>query len=417
MTRLIFPWPLAPLLALLWFGCAGDDPGFATDDDVAPDDDTAADDDTDDDAGDDDTLPAGAHVEILYQNIDGSHEGITVMRVWGSRYEMGHGIGVAMAPDLVYGVDYIRDIGGAYYDILRGIIEGTNWLPEGIDEELAGMVAGIQEVEPGAEVDAVDLKIINTYGDWSHALSCRSHSCWGSLAGGGFTTLSTRRLDYGVPYGLPMHHVLCAFEPDDGSPRWVNFGFPGFVTVATGLNEYGTLVSLHNYNTTFTAAAGATPRCVAARHALTGMDPALPIEDHLGWAAAELGQLTISTGTFINVYAPDGHGGVLTCPMGEPCGALRRPQAGYFGGEVLITTNAETDGLSAPYEGEFIEDYYLAGGPMDLEGHYELLGHDGMQLMSVGYRGPGDMAVWVEGHVSGGVTERVEFEWSELFGP
>jgi hypothetical protein len=147
------------------------------------------------------------------------------------------------------------------------------------------------------------------------------------------------------------------------------------------------------------------------------MDADLPLEDHLAWAEDELTAMEVTTGGFVNVYVPEGHGGVFTCGTDEVCDAARLPHPDFFDGDVLITTNAETDGSTAPYEGEFIEDYYAAAGdgPVDLESHYDLMGHSGMHLMSVAYRGRNDMEIWAEGRVSIGVTDRVEVQWSELY--
>ncbi len=424
LTRAARAWVAALLLVsptpwvLPAAGCLDEGSGFGMDDDG--DDDQSADDDAtaDDDHGDDDDDDAsGDHYEILMQELDEQGEGFTVMRVWGSRYEMGRGVGLALHEDIVGFVDLLRDTGGVYYDLLRGVIADTSWRPDGIQEELEGIVAGVIEAEPAADLDVVDLQVINTFGDWRYAVGCRAHAAWGHFTDDPIRTLSTRRLDYSTPYGMPLHHVLCAWDPDDGSVRWVNLSFPGFVTVITGVNEFGTTVSLHDYQTDFSLVSDGMTRSVAARLALSGMEPDLPLEDQLAWIETELTSSEVTTGGFINVYVPDGLGGVFTCGRDDVCGAARRPREDYFGGDVLITTNAETDGASVPSGGEFIEDYYIdAGdGPVDLESHYDLMGHAGMHLMSVAYRGRGDMEIWAEGRVSAGVTDRVEIEWSELF--
>ncbi|MBW1871123.1 MAG: hypothetical protein JRJ19_03610, partial [Deltaproteobacteria bacterium] len=206
-------------------------------------------------------------------------------------------------------------------------------------------------------------------------------------------------------------HVLCAWDPDDGSSRWVNMAWPGYVAVVTGINAKGTLVSLHDYNSSFVTEEGAVCRCVATRYVLTGMNDQ-PVEDDLSWAEGELSNMTIATGTFINYYAPEGHGGVFTCSPGGSCGSARTPQSEYMNAEVLITTNSQTDGTGVPSGGEFMDDYYQVGAPKDLAGHFDLMETDGLHLVSLEYRGEEDMTIWAHGR---GRADRIEIEWSDLF--
>jgi len=210
---------------------------------------------------------------------------------------------------------------------------------------------------------------------------------------------------------MALHHVLCAWDPDDGSIRWVNMAWPGYVAVVTGINAKGTLVSLHDYGSDFVPSNGAVARCVATRYVLTGMNDQ-PLEDDLSWAEGELSNMTVATGTFINYYAPEGYGGVFTCSSGGSCGSARIPQSEYMGAEVLITTNNQTDGTDVPGGGGFMDDYYQAGAPKDLAGHFDLMGTSGLHLMSVEYRGEENMTIWAHGR---GRADRIEVEWSDLF--
>jgi len=350
--------------------------------------------------------------KILEQNL-ASGEGYTVMRVWGSHLEMGQAQGQLLAREIVAGAAEVKQTVGAVYATLRAQMSVAVWAPAEIEQELDGIVDGVKTAQPTATIDKVDLKIVNTYGDWSYA--CRSHSAWGSFVGGTTKTLSTRRLDFSVPITLntTRHHLLLARDPSDGSVRWVNLAWPGYVVSVTGVNEYGTLASLHDYQSSLAIGAH-MPRTVAVRYALTAVRD-LPLEKHLDTVFAELTKHTISTGTFINYYVPEGHGGVLTCPAGQKCSKLRKPQADYFNGEVLITTNDETDGHSTPAGGEFMESYYKAGGPKTITDHQALMGHSGMHLITVDYRRRGDMTLWAEGRVSTGVTPTIKVEWSQLF--
>ncbi len=349
--------------------------------------------------------------EILDQRLDAERHGYTVIRVWGSNYEMGYALGAAFAGEIETGWAQIKDELGAQYTLVRTAIQSTTWLPEGIEDEIAGILAGVKSIRPNADMDELDVKVMNTFSDWAYYSGCRSHSCWGSFVQDPVETLSTRRLDYDTPFDMALHHVLCAWDPDDGSVRWVNLAWPGYVTVITGVNAHGTVASLHDFGSGASFPNGAVCRSVATRHILTGMDP-IPLDQHREWARQELADMDVACSSFINYYAPEGLGGVFTCAEGGSCGQLRLPQPDYFNGEVLITTNSQTAGHSVPGGGEFMHDYYQQGGPKDLQSHFDLMGTSGLHLMSVEVRGPGDMTIWFHGR---GLADRIEVAWSELF--
>ncbi|MGC4119939.1 MAG: hypothetical protein QM765_36250 [Myxococcales bacterium] len=269
------------------------------------------------------------------------------------------------------------------------------------------MVEGIRAVEPGSTVTLQDLQTLNGI-DWTFGDACRSHSCWGRFVQAPVRTLSTRRLDLETPFGMALHHVVVLFEPESG-PRWLNVAWPGFVTAITAVDARGTLVSLHDFVGNQDASAGVTFRGIAARQALTVPTAADP-GGRRDEAAGLLSGLPLATTTFINFYAPEGAGGVFTCGAGLGCAAPRLPQAAYFSGEVLVTSNSQTDGRSAPGGAEFLDAYYRQGGVKHLADHFAVMGGAGLHLVSVEYRGESDLTVWVHGRGRG---DRLQLEWSE----
>jgi hypothetical protein len=353
--------------------------------------------------------------KIITQKLNSSGEGITVMRVWGTHHEMGYAQGKLMAQDIIKGGNEMKALAGALYGALRQQIQATVWKPSELEQELGGLVAGVKAAVPSATIDKLDLKVVNTYGDWGNPMACRSHSAWGSFVKGPTKTLSTRRLDYGLPKSVTLvkHHVLLARQPSDGSVRWVNLAWPGFVTSVTGVNEYGTLASLHDYKSKFKLGAH-MPRHVAVRYALT-LVKGLDLAQHLDTVFTELKKSTMMTSTFINYYVPQGHGGVLTCMAGMTCSKKRTPQPDFHKGLVLVTANTETDGKTTPSDDSFMDGYYTKGGTKALADHYGLMGHTGMHLLSLDYRGREDMTIWVEGRLSKGVTQTEKLEWKDLF--
>jgi len=357
---------------------------------------------------------------ILAQELDANDYGYTVIRVWGSHYQMGYAQASLLGEYIVDAVEDIKSLAGPEYSSLRSLMAVAVWKPPEIEDELDGMVASLAETHPAAAIDKLDLKAINTYGDWGYA--CRSHIAWGRYVEAPIKTLATRRLDFGSPTEMVNHHVLCARDPNDGSPRWVNLGWPGAVAVATGVNEFGTLSSLHDYGSGGAdLSAGRMPRMVAARYALTfpsGADPST----HLAEVFAELQGYEIMTGGFVNYYTPEGHGGVMTADpdhAGSDFYHLRTPQGDWHHGEAMITTNVFTDGTSTPGDEDFGADaYYNVESPKTLTSHWNLLasGRNPLHVLSVAYRNRGDMTLWADGRLDGvGRTPRLEWEWSELF--
>jgi hypothetical protein len=360
---------------------------------------------------------------VLEQQLDADGAGYTVMAVWGSHHEMGYAQGYLLADGIMVAVEELRqNTGGGLFEAIRAVLAPTVWQPAAIDDELDGLVAGVSAARPDVVVDRDELRAINVLSDLIYG-GCRSHSAWGSYVAAPTRTLSTRRLDWAgaLPPGTRSisHHVLLARAPTDGSlVRWVGLGWPGYVTPPTAVNEFGTLAGLHDVEPAQTRmVTGAhLPRSVSLRFVLTLPDLlAQPPDQHLDRALAALGGVTIMTTEFLNYFVPEGHGGVFTCREGQVCAAVRVPQADYLGGEAILSANLENDGHAAPPDDDFMGPYYLANKPKTLADHYELMGHAGTHLMSVDYRGPGDMTIWAEGQLPTTVTPTIKVEWAALF--
>ncbi len=359
------------------------------------------------------------HGEILDQQLDGQGQGYTVLRVWGSYYQMGHAKAELMGDFIVQGVNETKAyLGVTNYNALRDVMAAAVWMPPEIEDEFDGCVDRLAISHPAENIDEFDLKVSCTLGEWLYG--CRSHTCWGRYVEDPIKTLSTRRLDFGTPIPSMNHHVLYACEPDDGSVRWVNLAWPGVPLVAQAVNEFGTLVSLHDYNSSADLADGRMPRMVAARYAVTYVtDP--DASTHLDTMWNEFQNYEIMTGGFLNYYAPEGHGGVMVknpWQTGPDFYYLRQPQEVWHHGEAMITTNAWTDGTYTPADENFGADaYYDNETPKTHESHWDLLANagNGLQQLSVAYRGRCNMTIWADGRLSYGRTPRLEFEWCELF--
>ncbi|MCA9665665.1 MAG: hypothetical protein KC503_08755 [Myxococcales bacterium] len=365
---------------------------------------------------------------IIEQSLTKSRVGYTILSVWGTHYEMGFAHGALLARDVLFAVEEARTVFAKVYDRGRERVKTYVFEPRGILDELRGIVDGVKHVLPDADITVTDLEIINTIADWLYPPGCNSHSSWGSRVKAPVRALHSRRLD--TPLVLKSdavkHHVLIARAATAGEPvRWLNVAWPGYVLSLTGVNEHGVLASLHDLATDMHSKPGNgyLARMVANRLVLTAVD-GVPLARQLDFVYQLLRRYTIATGGFINWYAPDGYGGVITCLAGQRCSKKRVPQPEFHDGEVLITTNFETDGKSAPEWGEYIDAFYAEGGAHTMQQHLDvLLGGKAFSppthALSVAYRARGDMTLRFVGTIDndGTMTEPKDFEFKDLFEP
>ena len=367
------------------------------------------------------SYPTSQNGVILDQVFGDNYGGYTVMSVWGSDYEMGYALGELTGYAGVLAINFCKDSLGEDYNLARELAADLVWMPPEIEDQIDGMVDYLTVTFPSENIDEQDVKVYSMIAEWWYR-GCRAHMCWGRYVEDPIKTLTTVRLDWG--YEL-YHHILCAYDPDDGSPRRVIFDMGGGVGVSTGVNEFGTVIRPQDYYShDLDMTAGRMSRGIAARYALTfATNP--DVSTHLDSVYAELQKYEVISGGFLNYYTPEGHGGVLTSnpfQTGPDFYHLRKPQESWHHGEVIITTNKWTDGTYTPNDVDFGADsYYDDESPKTLESHWNLLDtglHEwkSLQLFSVAYRGPADMTIWADGKISSSKrTPRLEYEWSDLF--
>ena len=369
------------------------------------------------------TLPAPAQNpvqgEILAQELVAG-QGITVLHVWGTHHEMGYAHGVLLADWVELSYTQMRTVFSAYWPAVRARVSGWTFLPDEAIDEFQGILDGVRSVHPETSMDLIDLQACCTFGDWSYSMACRSTACWGEWVEPPFTTLSARKLQFiTLPSQITQqwHHVLCAWEPDDGTPAWVNFGFPGYVSSVTGLNEHGTVASLHDWNSSSgTNWPDALPRTMACRWILTmdlGEDPLT----HLQTAFDALQPYHAAAGGFVNYYVPKGGAGVIKSSKNLGYYAVRLPRPEYMNGESISTNNSDISGTTgiAPWDA-----YYQTLDPPNvcatMAGLWATaLESTDLHIVAVGFRAPRDMTIWFAGRLQSGMGARVEWEWADLF--
>jgi hypothetical protein len=360
--------------------------------------------------------------KILDQDLNAGGSGYTVMKVWGTYYEMGYAHGYLLADDIDATIGSFRNAMGANFDTLQPQIVATA-IPADMKDEVNGIVAGVKAKIPSSSIDFGDVMMLNTYADWAYAPNCRSHSCWGSYVTPPVKTLSTRRTDYNGSTVSSLFDSLniisIAYEPSEvGKMKWVSLGTPGLVIAGTAVNEYGVLVSLHDspdHGGIHATGPNVITRSIASRYMIT--DVSLQVDD----INDAMQDYDVWTGGFINYYAPEGNAGVFSLSAEDGFFYLRKPQPDYYGGDVIVTSNQYTDGRSTPDDFKVeLGDYYDNPSPKTLASHWGLLNKVttslGAQQMSVAYRGHEDMTIWIRGRLFGtDTTPTLELEWSELF--
>jgi hypothetical protein len=206
------------------------------------------------------TTDGTAEVNGLLEEING----VTVLRIWGSRQEMGYAYGYLLADQLVELIEqYLFDhlIGGldsqVTYDTLVDLMEQSIYWPEWYVEEMEAMVEGIKDalggslpvitherIEGGSRVLEADmLALMNSCRDLIDVTGGQSDSCsgfaaWGDVTGDGETRVAGNWDDGRGDVLLQEHSLLIVRKPDYGYST-VSSGFVGMVGISRGMNETG----------------------------------------------------------------------------------------------------------------------------------------------------------------------------------
>jgi len=184
-------------------------------------------------------------------------DGVKVLKLSGTNYEMGYAHGNLLAEEIVYfleefGFWFIKERNEDYEELVAAM-SMVSWT-EGYKQELEGMVAGIEDklgsVEikpPGSKkknLDIYDLMVMNTGGDWA----CSSFSIWGDGTEDGGSMIA-RNLDYTVDPSdaFKLCQVIVSF--DDGiHKRFAGVVWCGMVGAASTMNEDGVCMMTHDTN-------------------------------------------------------------------------------------------------------------------------------------------------------------------------
>lgn len=226
-------------------------------------------------------------------------DGQRVLTLWGSPRERGFAQGYLLAEQIVGGLErdfqhLLKPLLPSYEALLKTVVIPRFAFDAREQAELEGLFAGMQARLPkakrhlavlGREIELVDLKALNTVGDW-YGLGCSSLAVWGELSAGGAPRVG-RNFDFPA-FSLVLDHQCVVVRGADGTSRGhVGVSYPGCIGTLTGLSTEGVFVAVHDVRIKATlkeAMRANVPRLVAVRRLLERGKADTPCGTFAGWA-------------------------------------------------------------------------------------------------------------------------------------
>ncbi len=204
------------------------------------------------------SAPVSAQVNGYEEDI----QGIPVIHVWGTDYEMGYALGYLDGDRFAYIIEdiLIPSWGVELWNQDRDCFTNYFTVPPRIDEMVDGMIAGIGDrpdsilysASLGRDYDDLDLHVGHSLTDITAVLfgetgrACTSLSAWDAATASdpvlqGAPALA-RNLDSEYHPLLAEMHAVITMSPDSGN-QVVLFGYPMELDCSTAMNEYGISVT------------------------------------------------------------------------------------------------------------------------------------------------------------------------------
>jgi beta-glucanase (GH16 family) len=185
-----------------------------------------------------------------------TESGARVLSLWGSPRERGFAHGWLLGEEIFgvaeEGLTYVKKSAGP--NIMNRIVPmvtiGFTFSPDEI-AEMEGMLEAIGKRFPGRKLDAmgrpfelIDLKLINTYGDWA-PLGCSTAAVWGKLTADGKPDV-VRNWDFRA-FGFILKWTHARAVGASGKKRgWVGVSVPGLIGPLTAMNGEGVFIAIHD---------------------------------------------------------------------------------------------------------------------------------------------------------------------------
>ncbi len=184
---------------------------------------------------------------------------LPVLTLWGTPRERGFAHGYLLAESILRGADdglalVTKRVPGVYDAQLRPLMKTAFVFTAAEEEEMAGLLMGIAARLPaekrtlpalGRELDVIDVKALNTFGDW-YSLGCSSAAVWGARSPDG-KAAAVRNFDFiAMDIAAAGQHVRVSAPGPDGARGWVGVSYPGTIGVVTGMNAEGLFAAIHD---------------------------------------------------------------------------------------------------------------------------------------------------------------------------
>jgi hypothetical protein len=257
-------------------------------------------------------LPGQAAVAPAAAAVHGrveQHQGLRVLRTWGTPQERGYAHGFLLGADVAA---VMRAEFGARFGRKPQLLELArrslprliDW-PEDVRAEIEALFAGVRASgadrkvpELDREWDLDDLLVGNAL-DVFGLMGCSGFTAWGGQVDGG-GVLTGRNFDWPYTGAHMLDQTLLLVQHLPGGAAVASVAWPGYVGVVTGVNRDGIAAFLHvgSGRVTFTPEPGSWPTAVAAREILAHGRAELGAKvfelalDRLGWTSAPAGYLT-----------------------------------------------------------------------------------------------------------------------------
>lgn len=205
------------------------------------------------------TSPAPApatHVAVTGRyEVIGTHR---VLTLWGTPRERGFAQGYLLGEQVVAGIAHdferiMKPFLPMYEALVKTTVVPKFNFTERETAELEGLFEGLKARLPKEKLriealdrafELVDLKALNTFGDW-YGLGCSSLAVWGELTADG-QPLVGRNFDFPAFDLVLAHQYIAVRAAEDGAQGSVGVSYPGCIGTLTGMNAAGVFVAIHD---------------------------------------------------------------------------------------------------------------------------------------------------------------------------
>ena len=204
-----------------------------------------------------------------------THEGLRVLRLWGTSEQRGYAHGFLLAKDIFAIMN--QEFAARFAEAPELLVQARAALPRLIEypdefvTEIDGLWRGLLDrgidrnmAKLGREFDKTDLLVANAL-DVFGLMGCSSFTVWGDQAVGG-GVLTARNFDWPLTGNHMLDHTILIVQMPAGATGTASVAWPGYVGTVTGVSADGVAAYLHVGSANFSLPEPSSwPAAVAAR--------------------------------------------------------------------------------------------------------------------------------------------------------